>query len=70
MMFNQQEILLSQEHYLDLRREAEQQRFIQAAGLGQPVRHIQIEHILAALRRKFSLFQSFPEALFLAKHVG
>lgn len=69
-MFNQQEILLSQEHYLDLRREAEQERFIRAAGLGQSGRHIQIEPLLAALRRKFSLFQGFPEALFLAKHVG
>ncbi len=69
-MLGQRDIFLSQEHYRDLRQEAEQERFIQAAGLGRANERIQAGSVLEMIRRKLSLFQGFPEAVFLAKHMG
>jgi hypothetical protein len=69
-MISQQAIFLSQEHYLDLRQEAEQERFLQAAGLSRPNGGIQIGKVLEMIRHNFRLFQGFPEAIVLAKRMG
>ncbi len=69
-MLNQQNLFLAQEHYLDLRREAEQERLIQSIGVERSSGWARVGNVLETLRRGFSLFQGFPEAVFLAKHAG
>lgn len=69
-MISQQAIFLSQEHYLDLRQEAAQERLIQAAGLSRSSKWMQVGRVLEPLRRSLSMFQGFPEAVVLAKHAG
>lgn len=69
-MLSEQNIFLAQEHYLDLRQEAEQERLIQAAGLRRLSERTQVGSILEIVRHNFRLFQGFPEAVFLAKRMG